>query len=163
MSVITNFTDWVTLAETKDYLRIDAGITESDTEITVMINAACELIQTYTEHYFKPQARTYYFTHGCARVYATPITSVTLPVEATDYSIEVKQMYSIYTPVLTTLKSITFDIGYTDTDQIKDIFKYAVWETVKLWFYGSESETVMKGYVPSSVLAILAGERRFIL
>ena len=127
MATITNYTDWVTLAEAKTYLRLDTQ-TESDLEITVMINAACELIENYTQFYFKPQTKTYIFNYKGVK----------------------------------TVLSLEANIGFSNTDQIKDIFKYAVLETVKLWFYGSESETVMKGYVPTSVMSILAQERRFI-
>ena len=161
MAAITDYVDWVTLAETKVYLRLDDGITESDFEITTMINAACELVENYTQYYFKPQTKTYYFNDkGVIRLYAYPITSIT---ETEGFDVDVRQLYSLYSQTDTTLESIEANIGYSDTDQIKDIFKYAVWETVKLWFYGSESETViMKGYIPNSVMSILAPERRFI-
>lgn len=160
MSAITNYIDWVTLAETKTYLRLDDGITESDLEITMMINAACELVENYTEHYFKPQTKSYVFDYdGVIRAYAEPIVSTT---ETTGFSSEERQLYTIYCQTSTLVKSLEANIGYSDTDQIKDIFKYGVLETVKLWFYGSESETVMKGYLPSSVMSILANERRFI-
>ena len=163
MATITDYLDLVTLGETKTYLRLDDDITELDSEITMMINSACELVEGYTQVYLKPQSKTYYInTEGCARVYAYPITAITSPATATDYEVEVKQLYSIYTPVLTTTTSITASIGYSDTDSVKGVFKMAILETVKLWFYGSESETVMKGYIPNSVMAILASERRFV-
>ena len=160
MSAIVNYIDWVTLAETKTYLRLDADITESDAEITMMINASCELVQNYTQHYFKPQTKVYVFNHrGIIRLYANPITSIT---ETEGFTSTLSQLYTTYCQTDTTVLSLEANIGYSDTDQIKDLFKYAVLETVKLWFYGSETETVMKGYIPNSVMSILAPERRFI-
>lgn len=159
MATITNYTDWVTLAEAKTYLRLDTQ-TESDLEITVMINAACELIENYTQFYFKPQTKTYIFNYkGVIRIYANPIVSIT---ETAGYTVTQSQLYSSYVQTDKTVLSLEANIGFSNTDQIKDIFKYCVLETVKLWFYGSESETVMKGYVPTSVMSILAQERRFI-
>ena len=159
MSAITDYIDWVTLAEAKTYLRLDTQ-TETDLEITVMINAACELVQNYTQYYFKPQTKEYIFNYkGVIRVYAYPIVSIT---EIEGFTKDVQQLYTTYYQTDTTVLRLEANIGYSDTDQIKDIFKYAVLETVKLWFYGSESETVMKGYIPSSVMSILANERRFI-
>lgn len=160
MSAITNYIDWVTLAEQKTYLRLDADITESDAEITVMINSAAELIEGYSQHFFKPQTKEYFFNYrGEIRAYAYPIVSIT---ETAGFDTTEKQLYTVYCQTDTAVKSITANIGYSDTDQIKDIFKYAVLETVKLWFYGSEDESTMKGFLPSSVMQILGSEKRFI-
>lgn len=162
MATITEYIDVVTLADTKLYLRIDQELTESDLEITTMINSACELIEKYTQVYLKPQAKTYYLdTNGCARVYDYPLNSTTEVLD-TDYTEEVKQLYTIWTKKLSTLKSVTANIGHTDTTNVKDIFRLGVMETTKLWFYGSEDESVMKGYLPKSVMDFLASERRFI-
>ena len=159
MSAITDYIDWVTLPQAKTYLRLDSQ-TETDAEITMMINAACELVENYTQHYFKPQTKTYIFNYkGVIHIYANPIVSIT---EATGFDVTVSQLYSVYCQTDTTVKSLKANIGYSDTDQIKELVKYAVLETVKLWFFGSESETVMKGYIPNSVMGILAPERRFI-
>ena len=160
MAAIVDYIDWVTLDEAKTYLRVDDGITNSDLEITMMINAACELIQNYTQVYFKPQTKTYVFNYnGIIRIYANPITSIT---ETAGFTVTNTQLYNEYCQTDTDVKSLEANIGFDDTTDIKDIFKYGVLETVKLWFYGSESESTMKGYLPSSVLSILAQERRFI-
>ena len=160
MAAITDYIDWVTLSETKTYLRLDDGITESDLEITMMINASCELVQNYTQVYFKPQTKTYFFNdNGVVRIYDSPITSIT---EVAGFTVIAKQLYSEYCQTDTLVLSLDANIGYADTNNIKDLFKYAVLETVKLWFYGSETESTMKGYLPNSVLSILAQERRFI-
>jgi len=160
MAVITNYTDVVSLDEAKLFLRIDEDICESDAEIIVMINAASELIEGYTQTYLKPQTKAYYFNYkGVIRVYANPINSIT---ETEGFTVEQKQLYSNYCQTDPTVLSLEANIGFTDTALVKDIFRYAIQETVKLWFYGSETETIMKGYIPSSVMSILASERRFI-
>jgi len=163
MAIITDYTDLISLATAKTYLRIDDDITGVDVEVGIMIDSACELIEQYTQVFLKPQSKTFYFnTQNYARVYAYPITAITAPASADDYEVTVKQLYSVYELNNTTLESITASIGHSDTTNVKAIFIQAVLETVKLWFYGSETETVMKGYVPSSVMAILSSERRFI-
>lgn len=163
MATITNYIDLVPLATAKTYLRIDSDITETDAEITLLINSACELIERYTQIYLKPQSKSYYFnTEGYARVYAYPISAITYPTDSDDYEVTVKQLYSNYEPNDADLEYITATIGHTDTDNVPSIITQAVLETVKLWFYGAETETIIKGYIPSSVMAILSQERRFI-
>lgn len=163
MATITDYIDLIPLATAKTYLRIDEDITEADDEIILMVNSACELIEKYTQVYLKPQDLDFYFnTRNCSRVYAYPINSIELPVDEDDVTVTVKQLYSIYEPNTTDLDYITLNVGYNDSDNVKSIFSQAVLETVKLWFYGSETETIMKGYIPSSVMAILSSERRFI-
>lgn len=163
MATITDYLDVVSLSTAKTYLRIDTDLTEADSEISLMIQSASELIERYTQIYLKPQTKTFYLnTQGCTRIYAYPITAITDPESADDYEVEVKALYSIYTPNLSTTESFTATLGHTDTDDVRAVIKQAILETVKLWFYGSESETVMKGYIPSSVMSILSGERRFI-
>ena len=164
MATITDYTDLISVSEAKLYLRIDSDITESDSEIYLMIGSACNLIENYTQVYLKPQSKQYFFnTEGTARVYAYPINSVTAPVSADDYDVTEYQLYKTYCPLDAELTSMTFNIGHNDTDNVKPIFKSAILETIKLWFYGSEDEAVLKGgYIPNSVMAILSSERRFI-
>jgi len=160
MATITQYRDVVTLSDTKLYLRMDQDLTEADIEITTMINSACELIEKYTQVYLKPQSKTYYFGPvDCIRIYDYPINSTTEVLD-TDYTVDTLELYSNYTQKISTLKSITANIGHTDTANVKDLFRLACMETVKRWFYGSESETV--GSLPESVMNMLASERRFI-
>jgi hypothetical protein len=160
MAQIVDYIDLVSLSEAKLFLRVDDDITETDSEITILINSACNLVENYTQHYLKPQTKTFQFNErGLIRMYAHPVNSI---VETSGFSVSNQQLYSIYSRTISSLDQLEANIGYTDTSQVKDIFKYAVLETVKLWFYGSESETVIKGYIPSSVMAILAPERRFV-
>lgn len=163
MAVIVNYTDLVSLADAKSYLRIDDAITDVDNEITLMINSACNLVENYTQVYLKPQSKEYYFNgDGCIRVYAYPINAIPIPADATTYDTAMRQLYTAYTRKSVGLESMTFDIGHTDTENVKPIFSQAILETVKLWFFGSETETAMKSYIPNSVMAILSSERRFI-
>ena len=164
MATITNYIDLVTVLEAKSYLRIDASNTDSDVELAVMIGSACNLIENYTQVYLRPRDEVYYFnSEGYIRLYPKPVNSIELPVTATDYDESIKQLYRLYSRNNSSLESMTFNLGYDDTADVKPIFKTAILETVKLWFYGSEDEAVLKGgYLPNSVMAILSSERRFI-
>jgi len=163
MAVIVNYTDLVSLAEAKSYLRIDDAITDVDDEITLMINSACNLVESYTQVYLKPQTKEYYFNcEGYIRLYSWPINTITVPADITAYDEAMRQLYTVYTRKSISLESMTFNVGHSDTENVKPIFQQAILETVKLWFFGSETETAMKGYIPNSVMAILSSERRFI-
>jgi len=164
MATIVDYTDLVSLAETKSYLRIDTDNSDSDVELAVMIGSACNLIENYTQVYLRPRDEVYYFnSEGYIRLYPKPVNSIELPVTATDYDEVIKQLYRLYSRNNSSLESMTFNLGHDDTADVKPIFKTAILETVKLWFYGSEDEAVLKGgYLPNSVMAILSSERRFI-
>jgi len=163
MPTITDYTDIISVEDAKKYLRIDTDNTDSDSEIEVMIDSACNLIENYTQTYLKPRDNVYYFNNAnYIRLYSYPVNEIVLPTVDTGYSIENKNLYTVYYRENSYLESMTFNIGYTDTANVKAIFKMAILETVKLWFYGSETETAMKGYIPNSVMAILSSERRFI-
>jgi len=160
MSVITVYTDLVTLASTKEYLRIDTDITETDDEITQLINSACNIIESYTQVYLKPRDITYFFNvRECARVYAFPINTIT---NETSYTRTQRQLYSTFTTTDASLDSITMNVGHTDTDDVKAIFIHAVQELVRMWFYQSETESVNKGILPEKIIQIVSQERRFI-
>lgn len=163
MSTITEYVDVVSVREAKEYLRIDDDITENDVEIEGLINSACSLIENTTQVFLKPQNITYFEnSEPCIRVYAYPITAVVEPTEATDYDKTEKQLYSNYEILNSTVEKIVLTVGHSDTANIKPLFKTAIFETVRLWFYGSETETVNKGVIPNTVMAMISSEKRFI-
>ena len=47
MPTITDYTDIISVEDAKKYLRIDTDNTDSDSEIEVMIDSACNLIENY--------------------------------------------------------------------------------------------------------------------
>ena len=62
------FTDVVTLAEAKSYLRVDDGFTEDDSLITLLINVAGDYLEKYTNHLLYARDKTYQFWDGCVRL-----------------------------------------------------------------------------------------------
>lgn len=160
MAAITVYTDLVTLASTKEYLRIDTDITDLNDEITQLINSACSMIENYTQVYLAPKDMDYFFDYsGCTRVYAWPIN--TIDGEAS-YTRVQRQLYSVFSSSDSSLESVTVNVGHTDTDNVKDIFIHAVQELVRMWFYQSETEAISKSILPDKIIQIVSQERRFI-
>ena len=78
-----------TLTEAKNYLRIDDSLTEDDSLITTMINAAWQYIETYTNVLVYARDKKYKLIDGCERIYDYPINSIVETVET-----EEKHLYS---------------------------------------------------------------------
>ena len=56
------FIDVVTLAEAKQYLRVDDSFTDDDTLITLLINVSGDYLEKFTNHllYARANSRQYY-------------------------------------------------------------------------------------------------------
>ena len=63
---MTSYLDVISLETAKLYLKIDEGQTETDNEITGMINSALSYIEKRTNHIFKTRDKLYY--KDCALV-----------------------------------------------------------------------------------------------
>lgn len=152
---MTNYTDVISLATAKLYLKIDSGQTETDNEITAMINSALSYIEKRTNHIFKTRDKVYY--KDCAlvqqvRVYDYPIQNVD------DLDIVYRQNYAI---VPTVNNMVTLTIGYEDVDDIPPELIDSALQLINFWFYNSETKNAMNT-VPDFVAINIDTNRRFI-
>ena len=157
MAAIVNYTDLVPVSEAKSYLRLDSTL-DLNLEITLLINAACEAIEAYTNHYLKPQNKSY-FGQGCYRVYDWPINSVVTPASADNYKESKQQYYSNF--ALNEVGELTLNVGYNDTDNVPPGLKLAVLEMVRVYFYNSEMPSNTGLVITQEIKKEIARFRRF--
>lgn len=163
MAQINSFLDVVTLAQAKTYMRIDDTITSVDAEITQMINSAFEYMERETNHLFGEREREYLYRiydHNTVNVYDFPINDSVTP-EA-DFTKQRRPLYTRYQSLKGDEK-IILKVGYTDTDQVPDIFRQAVLEIVKNWYYASDENQNMVNYLSNPAMVMLAPFRRFMI
>jgi len=163
MATINNYLDVVTLAQAKTYMRIDDTITGVDNEITQMINSAFEYIERETNHLFGEREKTYLYRvydHNTVNVYDFPINDSVTPAD--DFKSTLKPLYTRYQS-LKGDESIILKVGYTDTDQVPDVFRQAVLEIVKNWYYASDENQNMVNYLSNPAMIMLAPFKRFMI
>jgi len=152
---MTTYLDVISLERAKLYLKIDTLQTETDDEITSMINSSLSFIEKRTGHIFKTRNKTYYSTACCNSVivYDYPIDNTT-----TDYVIEYRQTNAI---VPTVNGSVIVTLGYTDVDDIPNELIDAALQLLKVWFYESETQN-NSTLIPKSVMEAIDVNRRFV-
>ena len=140
------FIDIITLADAKLYLRVDDTLTEDDTQITRMINAALSYVEKYTNHVLFAQDKEYRLINGCVRVYDHPINS-----EVTaDLISENKTLHTNY-ELGTTNDLIELNVGYAlPVDVPKELIEVA-YEIIDIYYYGKESGKTMANISPLGI------------
>ena len=150
------YLDVITLADAKVYLRVDDTLTEDDTQITRMINAALSYVENYTNHILFARDKEYRLIDGCVRVYDNPINS-----EVTaDLISENKTLYTNYTLGITN-DLIELNVGYDVADIPQELVE-AAYEIIDIYYYGKESGKTMADLSPMSRQG-LNQYKRFIL
>ena len=147
------YIDVITLERAKNYLRIDVDLTDDDTEITSMINAALRYIEKRTNHIMF--ARDIVYTQGCqVKVYDYPINSiVTTPAP---YKVD----FSTWVVFIDT-KTVELNVGYENAEDVPDELIQAALQMIKVWYYESEKQ-VNSTLIPESVKEAIDVYRRFI-
>lgn len=147
------YIDVLPLARVKNYLRIDATLTEDDAEITSMINAALRYVEKRTNHVVF--ARDQVYTGVCqVKVYDYPINSiVTDPAPFVCY-------FSTYA-VFPNDKSVELNVGYVNPTDVPDELIQAAEQMIKVWYFESEKQ-VNSTLIPESVKEALDVYRRFL-
>lgn len=142
----------ITLERAKNYLRIDSDLTEDDSEITSMINAALRFIEKRTNHIM--YARNVIYNGTCqVKVYDYPINSiVTTPVP---FNLK-RSTYTIYPDV----KEVELNVGY-GVDEVPDVFIQSALQMIKVFYYESEKQ-INSQMIPISVTEALDVEKRFL-
>ena len=143
----------ITLERAKNYLRIDVDLTDDDTEITSMINAALRFIEKRTNHIMF--ARDIVYTQGCqVKVYDYPINSVV--TNPAPYQVN----FSTWVVFIDT-KTVELNVGYVNSEDVPDELIQAALQMIKVWYYESEKQ-VNSTLIPESVKEAIDVYRRFI-
>lgn len=161
MAVITVYTDIISLARAKNYLRVDDTLTEDDVDITSMIKASFLFIERYTNHLFGARELTQYVP---PKIYNYPINSI-LGVEEEDLTHYYQRnmdkfcednLYNTPSPVLT-----TYNAGYINVEDVPEDFIQAALQIIKVWYFESQNQ-VNETLIPVSVRQVLDTYRRFV-
>lgn len=147
------YIDVITLERAKNYLRIDIDLTDDDTEITSMINAALRYIEKRTNHIMF--ARDIVYTQGCqVKVYDYPINSIV--TDPAPYQVD----FSTWVVFIDT-KTVELNVGYENAEDVPDELIQAALQMIKVWYYESEKQ-VNSTLIPESVKEAIDVYRRFI-
>lgn len=147
------YIDVITLERAKNYLRIDVDLTDDDTEITSMINAALRFIEKRTNHIMF--ARDIVYTQGCqVKVYDYPINSIV--TDPAPYQVD----FSTWVVFIDT-KTVELNVGYENAEDVPDELIQAALQMIKVWYYESEKQ-VNSTLIPDSVKEAIDVYRRFI-
>jgi hypothetical protein len=143
----------ISLARAKNYLRIDADLTDDDAEITSMINASLRYVENRTNHIVYAREKVY--NGSCqVKVYDYPINSIiTDPAPFVCYF----STFAIFPDV----KTVTLNVGYLTPDLVPDELIQAALQMIKVWYYESEKQ-VNSTLIPESVKEALDVYRRFL-
>lgn len=146
------YLDVISLERAKNYLRIDTSLTDDDTEITSMINAACLYVEKRTNHILFP--RDVVYNGSCqVKVYDYPINSIV--TDPAPWSVP----FSLFT-VFPDVKTVTLNVGYATNTVPDDLIQPAL-QIIKVWYYESEKQ-VNSTLIPESVKEALDLNKRFL-
>jgi len=152
---MTDYTDVISLQQAKDYLKIDAGQTATDNEITGMINSALSFIEKRTNHIFKTKDKVYY--KDCALVQQVKVYDYPI-VNTEDLAIVYRPLYAI---VPTVDNVVTLTTGYDTVEDIPSELIDSALQLINFWFYNSETKNA-SNTVPDFVMFNIDVNRRFI-
>lgn len=150
---MTAYTDVISLERAKLYLKIDSLQTETDDEITSMINSSLSFIEKRTGHIFKTKTKTFY---SCALVESVIVYDY--PIIDAPIGTQVRALNSI---VPTVSGSVALELGYTDIDDIPSELIDSALQLLIFWFYNSETKNAMNT-IPDFVLTNIDICRRFV-
>jgi hypothetical protein len=151
---MTNYTDVISLETAKLYLKVDEGQTETDAEITQMINSSLAIIEKRTNHIFKTKNKIYY--KDCALVQQVKVYDY--PIQDAPTNTIVRPLYSI---VPTVNDVVTLEVGYMDVDDIPTELIDCALSIINFWFYNSETKG-SDNSIPKFVEMALDQNRRFL-
>lgn len=148
-----SYLDIISLDQAKLYLKIDSLQTETDNEITSMVNSSLSFIEKRTGHIFKTKIKTYY---SCALVDSVIVYDY--PINEPPTGTQLRQLNAI---VPTVNGSVVLTMGYADLEQIPSELIDAALQLIKVWFYESETQNNTT-LIPLSVMQAIDVNRRFV-
>lgn len=155
------YTDVITLATAKNYLRIDDTLTTDDADITRMINSSLSFIEDYTNVIVYTREKEYLFENREVRVYDYPINSLTTP---TDSVRKRKSLYSIYTTTSNDDEILTLNVGHTLPADVPSGIVDVALEMIDIAYYGQKEDGANnKRVLSQQSMDILNKYKRYLL
>lgn len=156
-----SYIDVITLAEAKNYLRVDDVGTEDDAAITRMINASLRYIETYTNVLVYARDVDIYVLNGEKRLYDHPINTDLSTL--TDYDIQKKGLYVNICDSSGKDSTIIVNIGYIDSDEVPSDLLEVAYEMIDLYYYGEKDGKPIAKKLSSMSMDVLNINKRFLL
>lgn len=154
------YLDVLTLAETKNYLRVDDTLTEDDARITSFIKTALSYIEKQTNELVYARSKEYFFSNYCVYVYDYPINAIITPITAEQTE---KESYSIFTTNSSDDVKITLNVGYADPLDVPTEIKDCALEYIKYLYYDAETNSGTAQKIPPYIDAMIFSLKRFII
>lgn len=163
------YTDVLSLATAKTYLKVEH--TDSDTEITAMINAAGEWIEKQTNHILYSRNITYRLSDkNCINVYDYPITAVVKGIDKdgadvtltfeTNYNVSLKALHNVYVDIDSSADQLVLTVGYESAASVPANLVEAMKIIVKALYYSHDAETIDDA-IPLVGKTLINNYRRF--
>lgn len=146
------YNEILTLAEVKNYLRLDECFKDDDLALERMVRSALGFIEQRTNHIFQLRQNVEYFRNGqrYLDIYDYPLT-YTGDLTKLTYSNKVRF----------DADNVTIDsVGYATRASVPDALIEAALQMIKVWYFEAEKQSNTT-LVPENVHQILAAYRRF--
>ena len=154
------YLDVISLADAKNYLRVDDTLTDDDAQISRMIKSALSTIEKRTNVLVYSRSKSYLFQDYCVRVYDFPINSLTSP---TDAEVENKTLYTNYEASKTTDVTLVLNVGYVDPLDVPYELIDCALQYVKYLYYEAETDKANKGMLPYWLQDMMNQNKRYLL
>jgi len=151
----------ITLAQAKEYLRVDDDLTEDDAAITIMINSALSYIEKKTRVFVFARDIDYRFINGCISVYDAPINSEVLPIAA-DMEIEILTLYSNY-QFESGNTVLTLNVGHVLPADVPDEVRTVALKIIDLLYYEKDTGKSFPDDMDSITRLMLGQLKRFVI
>lgn len=159
------------LADAKNYLKVEHS--DTDSEITAMIQAAGEHIEITTGHILYSRDQTYRLDEkDCIRVHDYPITAVVKGLDKdgadvaltreTNYDYVERPLHTYYYGIDSDAVSLVLTAGYVSASDVPKSLVEAMKMIVKALYYSTDAETIDDA-LPLSVKMLMSKYKRFVL
>jgi len=155
------YIDVITLAQAKEYLRVDDDLTEDDAAITIMINSALSYVEKKTRVFVFARDIDYRLINGCISVYDFPINSAVSPVEA-DLTIENYTLYDTY-QFESNNTILTLNVGHVLPTDVPDEVRTVALKIIDLLYYEKDTGKSFPDDMDSITKLMLGQLKRFVI
>ena len=154
------YLDVISLADAKNYLRVDDDLTDDDVRISSMIKTALHTIEWRTNVLLYSRDKEYLVQDYCVSVYDYPINSLVTPTTAVA---EEKTLYTNYTVSSSSDTKLTLNVGYDLPADVPSVFIECALEYIKYLYYDSENNNGKSNEIPYYIQDMINQQKRFIL